>query len=148
MTWKCPKCGREFARNEQDHYCIRPQTVEEYIGIQEEGVQGKLRELRQILREAIPEAEECIAWSMPTYRKGRNLIHFAAFRHHIGLYPGGEATTVFADELTGFQVSKGTIRLPYDRELPVQLIQAIARFCEKQYAKEAGRARRPKDQNG
>ena len=68
MTWKCPKCGREFARNEQDHYCTRPQTVEEYIGIQEEGVQGKLRELRQILREAIPEAEECIAWSMPTYR--------------------------------------------------------------------------------
>lgn len=42
MTWKCPKCGREFARNEQDHYCIRPQTVEEYIGIQEERVQGKL----------------------------------------------------------------------------------------------------------
>lgn len=135
MTWKCPKCGREFARNLQDHYCIRPETVEEYIGIQEESVQGKLRELRQILREAIPEAEECISWSMPTYRKGRNLIHFAAFKKHIGLYPGGEATTVFADELAGFQVSKGTIRLPLDRELPVQLIQEIARFCEKQYAR-------------
>ena len=135
MTWKCPRCGREFARNEQDHDCIRPQTVEEYIEVQKEEVQGKLRELRRILQEAIPEAEECISWAMPTYRKGRNLIHFAAFKKHIGLYPGGEATTVFAAKLTDFVVSKGTIRLPYDRELPSELISEIARFCEERYAK-------------
>ena len=135
MTWKCPACGREFARKDQDHYCLRPTTVEEYIDAQTEDVRGKLRELRSILCEAIPEAEERISWSMPTYWKGRNLIHFAAFKKHIGLYPGGEATTVFAGELAGFDVSKGTIRLPYDREFPADLIRKIARFCWTQYSK-------------
>ncbi len=72
---------------------------------------------------------------MPTYWKGQNLIHFAASKKHIGLYPGGEATTVFADELTEFNVSKGTIRLPYDKELPVDLITRIARWCYEEYKK-------------
>ena len=58
MTWKCPACGREFARKDQDHYCLRPTTVEEYIDAQTEDVRGKLRELRSILCEAIPEAED------------------------------------------------------------------------------------------
>jgi uncharacterized protein YdhG (YjbR/CyaY superfamily) len=71
---------------------------------------------------------------MPTYWKGRNLIHFAAFKKHIGIYPGGEATTVFADELEGFDVSKGTIRLPHTRELPKDLIGRIAQWCYATYA--------------
>ncbi len=135
MTWKCPKCGREFARQDQDHYCIRPDTIDSYIAMQEESVQGKLREIREILHNAIPEAEECISWSMPTYKKGRNIIHFAASKKHIGLYPGGEATTVFAEKLEGFDVSKGTIRLPYTRELPVDLITEIAQWCYEAYKK-------------
>ena len=72
---------------------------------------------------------------MPTWWKGQNLIHFAAAKKHIGLYPGGEATTVFAEELTDFDVSKGTIRLPWDEELPAALITKIARWCWEQYAK-------------
>ncbi len=135
MTWKCPKCGREFARQDQDHYCIRPDTIDSYIAMQEESVQGKLREIREILHNAIPDAEECISWSMPTYKKGRNIIHFAASKKHIGLYPGGEATTVFAKKLEGFDVSKGTIRLPYTRELPADLITEIAQWCYEAYKK-------------
>ena len=134
-AWTCPKCGREFKRFEQQHYCGKPATVDEYIEAQEESLRPKLRELRAILCAALPEAEERISWSMPTWWKGQNLIHFAAAKKHIGLYPGGEATTVFAEELTDFDVSKGTIRLPWDEELPAALITKIARWCWEQYAK-------------
>ncbi len=72
---------------------------------------------------------------MPTYWKGQNLIHFAAQKKHIGLYPGGEAAAVFADELQDYDVSKGTIRLPYDRPLPAELIAKIAQWCFEEYAK-------------
>lgn len=134
-AWKCPKCGREFQREEQQHYCVKPKTVDEYIAAQEERVQPRLEELRSLLRAALPEAEERISWSMPTFWKGQNLIHFAAAKKHAGLYPGGEATAVFAEELKDLDVSKGSIRLPYDRELPAELIQRIARWCWEQYAK-------------
>lgn len=135
MSWKCPKCGRTFKKQDQPHYCGKPKTVEEYIEAQEETVRPRLREIRDILRKALPEAEECISWSMPTYRKGRNIIHFAAAKKHIGIYPGGEATTVFAEELAGMDVSKGTIRLPHDQEIPASLIDKIARWCYKEYSK-------------
>ena len=72
---------------------------------------------------------------MPTFWKGRNLIHFAAFKKHIGLYPGEEATAAFAEKLSGFAVSKGAIRLPHDRELPEELIREIAQWCYRTYAK-------------
>jgi uncharacterized protein YdhG (YjbR/CyaY superfamily) len=74
--WKCPKCGREFGRQEQDHYCVKPETVDAYIAAQEEAVQPRLRELRAILQAALPDAQERISWSMPTYLKGRNISAF------------------------------------------------------------------------
>ena len=135
MTWKCPKCGREFSKKDQQHFCEKPQTVDEYIAAQDERVQPRLNEIRAILKKALPEAEECISWSMPTYRKGRNIIHFAAFKKHIGVYPGGEATEKFAEELAEYDTSKGTIRLPYDRELPEDLLVRIARWCYEKYKK-------------
>ena len=117
-SWRCPKCGREFKRVDQQHFCGKPRNVDEYIAGQEERVQLKLQELRGILRAALPEAEERISWSMPTYWKGQNLIHFAAAKKHIGLYPG-----------------KGTIRLAYDQPLPADLISRIAQWCSEEYAK-------------
>ena len=133
--WKCPKCGREFARQDQSHYCEKPRTIDEYIAAQDVSLQPRLKAIRDGIRTAIPDAEERISWSMPTFWKGQNLIHFAASRKHIGLYPGGEAPAVFAAELEGFDVSKGTIRLPHERELPMELIQRIARWCYDRYAK-------------
>ena len=129
MAWTCPKCGREFGKKNQDHYCEKPQTIDAYIDAQEESLRPRLRRLRVVIREAIPEAEERISWSMPTFWKGKNLIHFAAFKKHIGIYPGAEATALFAEKLAGFDVSKGTIRIPHDRELPEALIREIARWC-------------------
>lgn len=133
--WKCPKCGREFSRQHQDHYCVKPKSIDEYIVGQDEVVQPRLLELRSIIRAAIPDAEERISWSMPTYWKGKNLIHFAASKKHLGLYPGDEATAVFAEELKAYDISKGTIRLPYDQKLPAELIQRIARWCYDSYSK-------------
>ena len=133
--WKCPKCGREFGRQNQDHYCVKPETIDAYIAMQDAAVQPRLREVREILRAALPEAEERMSWSMPTYWKGRNIIHFAASKKHLGLYSGGEATGQFAEELKEYDVSKGTIRLPYSRELPAALIEKIARWCLEAYGK-------------
>ena len=133
--WKCPKCGRSFSREGQSHNCGKIETVDQYIDEQDESVREYLNEVRQIIRSAIPQAQETISWSMPTYRKGRNLIHFAASKKHLGLYPGGEATSVFSEKLVGFDVSKGTIRLPYTRPLPADLIAEIAVWCYRQYAK-------------
>ena len=115
--------------------CMKPQNIEEYIAVQDAQVQPRLKEVRDILAEALPEAEERISWSMPTFWKGRNIIHFAAAKKHIGLYPGDGAIEAFKKELTGFDVSKGTIRLPYDQELPADLIAGIARWCYEEYRK-------------
>ena len=133
--WKCPLCGRTFERQDQQHYCIKPRTIDEYILAQEEAVQPRLREVRNVIKEAIPEAEERISWSMPTFWKGRNLIHFAASKRHLGLYPGDEAVEAFQEELAGLRVSKGTIRIPWSAPLPAELIGRIARWCCKTYSK-------------
>ena len=133
--WKCPKCGRSFAREGQHHFCGKIETIDQYIDEQDESMRPYLNEVRQIIHEAIPEAKEKISWSMPTFRKGRNLIHFAASKKHLGLYPGDEAVAAFAGRLSGFDVSKGTIRLPYDRPLPEELITEIAGWCYDHYAK-------------
>ncbi len=133
--WKCPKCGREFSRQEQDHSCVKPKNIDEYIAAQEEAVQPRLKEMRSLIRSAIPEAEERISWSMPTYWKGKNLLHFAAFKKHLGFYPGDEAVARFKDELNNYDVSKGTIRLPYSADLPAELIQRMAQWCYETYQK-------------
>ena len=133
--WKCPKCGRSFSREGQSHYCGRIETVDQYIMEQDESVRPYLDEVRRIIRAAVPEAVEKISWSMPTYWKGRNIIHFAASKKHLGLYPGDEVAVVFADKLTDYDVSKGTIRVPYSRPLPADLIAEIAVWCYKKYAK-------------
>ena len=109
--------------------------MDEYIDAQDAVVQPRLREVRAIIRTAIPEAQERMSWSMPTFWRGRNILHFAASKKHLGLYPGGEATTVFAEELRDFDVSKGTIRIPWDRELPAALIRRIAGWCYEEYSK-------------
>ena len=73
--WQCPKCGREFKKKGQSHYCgEKPKSIDEYILSQDEEKQEYLRYMRQILRSALPEAEERISWSMPTYWKGHNMF--------------------------------------------------------------------------
>ena len=132
--WKCPKCGRSFKNENQGHYCGKaPETVGEYILSQDEAIRGHLESVRNVLRASLPDAVEKISWSMPTWWKDHNIIHFAAAKKHIGLYPGPEAVTHFAEKLekAGCKYSKGSIQIPYSDELPLDLIAEIADWCRK-----------------
>lgn len=108
-------------------------TIPEYIAEQDEAVRPRLLQIYETIRTAIPGCEECISWGMPTFRKGRNIIHFAAAGHHIGLYPGPEAVEAFADRLAAYKTSKGAIRLPHNKELPLELIAEIAEWSYERY---------------
>lgn len=127
--WQCPKCGRAFKSMNQSHYCgDKPKTIDAYIAAQEPAVQEDLKLLRSILAAALPEAEERISWSMPTFWKGENIIHFAASKSHIGLYPGPQAVGHFAAELGKYKTDKGTIRIPFGK-IDAALITEIAVWC-------------------
>lgn len=130
--WKCPKCGRTFKKEDQSHYCGKaPGTVDEYILAQDEEIRRQLQNVRKVLSTRLPDATEQISWSMPTYWKGHNIIHFAAQKKHIGLYPGPEAVLEFAEKLdqAGYKYSKGSIQIPYTDDLPLDLIAEIADWC-------------------
>jgi uncharacterized protein YdhG (YjbR/CyaY superfamily) len=126
--WKCPKCGREFKNAEKNHFCGKISTVDDYIADQPEEVQPLLQSVRKTIRDTAPEATEKISWQMPTFWQGENIIHFAAFKNHIGIFPGGEAVGVFADRLTGYKTSKGTIHFPLGKQIDHGLIADIVRW--------------------
>ena len=127
--WTCPKCGREFKRTNQDHYCGKaPASIDEYIQKQEIAVQPALICLRNAIHDAIPEAAETIAWSMPTWKKKGNIIHFAVSKKHIGIYVGQEAILFFNERLKEFETHNGAIRLKLNQEIPLSLISDIAKW--------------------
>ncbi|MDR2482514.1 MAG: DUF5655 domain-containing protein [Treponema sp.] len=103
-------------------------TIDEYIALFEPSMQEKMQQIRRTIREAAPEAVEKISWSMPTFYQGGNLIHFAAAKTHLGVYPGSEVMEAFRDKLTPYATAKGSIHLPWDKPLPHELIAEITRF--------------------
>ena len=128
--WKCPKCGREFKRTNQSHYCGKaPETVLEYIDLQPLETHAHLTEMMTIVKNSIPNVKECILWSMPYYEKDGNSISFSACKKHISFYAGVEAIEKFALDLTEFTTRKNAIYFPYDKALPANLIESIAKWC-------------------
>lgn len=128
--WTCPKCGREFKRTNQGHYCGKaPVTVEEYIELQLPETHPHLNDIRSIIRSSVPDVNERILWSMPTYEKNGNSISFAVCRKHISLYVGIEIIEKFKTELDGFTTKKSAIYFPYDKGLPSELIGEIVKGC-------------------
>lgn len=122
-------------------------VVDEYIAGFPADIQDVLRRVRACIRAAAPQAEERLAYGMPTFRTmgtsparpGRNLVHFAARKHHLGLYPVGEAVGVFADELTAYHTSKGAIQFPWDEPIPDDVITRITTWrVEQERARLAG----------
>ena len=109
----------------------KPATIDEYIADFPRDVRPLLEKVRTTIRKAAPDAEEAIKYMMPTYVLEGNLIHFAGYNHHIGLYPGSRPIEQFKDELTKYETSKGTVRLPLDKPIPVGLISKITKFCVK-----------------
>jgi len=127
MMWQCPKCKRDFKNTNQNHYCGKIETIDQYISEQNENVQPILNKVRDVIKKAAPDAIEKISWKMPTFWQKENLIHFAAFKNHISIFPGGEATTVFADKLTSYKTAKGTIQFQLNKPIPYDLIYEITR---------------------
>jgi uncharacterized protein YdhG (YjbR/CyaY superfamily) len=107
-----------------------PATIDEYIAQFPADIQMKLQTVRRTIRSAAPEAEEKMSWRMPTFYQLGNVIHFAAFAKHIGLYPGAEGIERFAGEFAdlGLHYSKGAVQLPFSRELPLDLIARMTAF--------------------
>ncbi|MDO5028430.1 MAG: DUF1801 domain-containing protein [Bacillota bacterium] len=134
--WTCPDCGKTFKKTNQSHYCgPKPTTIDEYILNQREEIQDYLIQVHKTIKGVLPDVSEKISWSMPTYWKGKNIIHFAAHKNHLGLYPGPEAVEHFADKLSDYSKTKGAIQFPYDQAIPLDLIGEIAKWCYKEYAK-------------
>ena len=126
--WQCPKCKREFKNTQQDHYCGKVETIDRYIAEQTAEVQPILQKIYEVIRAAAPESTEKMSWQMPTFRQGENLVHFAAFKNHISIFPGAEVSTVFADKLIEYKVAKGTIQFPYNKPIPYEIIDEITRW--------------------
>ncbi|MFN2147424.1 MAG: iron chaperone [Anaerolineales bacterium] len=106
----------------------RYSTIDEYIARYPLPVRKKLNQIRQLVKELAPEATEKISYRMPTFFLNGNVVHFAAYTRHIGLYPTSSGTAHFASELTPYKHSKGAIQFPLDEELPLGLIRRIVEF--------------------
>ncbi|MFT8593326.1 MAG: DUF1801 domain-containing protein [Bifidobacterium sp.] len=100
--------------------------IGDYIALQPADMQSRLYAVHQAIKSALPEATEKMAYGIPTFWQGRNLIHFAAFTRHIGIYPGSKAIEAFKDSLTAYRTSKGTIQIPNGSPVPLDLIREIA----------------------
>jgi uncharacterized protein YdhG (YjbR/CyaY superfamily) len=109
----------------------QPTTIDEYIADFPKDVQPLLEKVRMTIRKAAPDAEEAIKYQIPTFVLKGNLIHFGGYKNHIGLYPGSKPVEEFKDELSRYEVSKGTIRFPLDKPIPLGLISKITKFCVK-----------------
>lgn len=103
-------------------------TVEEYLADQPKDIRNVLDQLRNVIKEAAPEAEEVMSYGMPAFRQNGIIAYYAAFKNHFSFFPTSSGVAVFRDELSGFKCSKGTIQIPYSKELPVDLIKRIVKF--------------------
>lgn len=104
-------------------------TIDEYIAAFPAETQKILQRLREDLQKMVPEAKQKINYAIPTFTLNGNLIHFAGYKNHIGLYPGSKAIKVLAEDLKGYETSKGTVQFPIDKPLPMDLIKKIVTFC-------------------
>jgi uncharacterized protein YdhG (YjbR/CyaY superfamily) len=102
----------------------RPQSTSYIAGFPAE-VQERLQALRAAIRAAAPHAQETFSYQMPTFNLKGNLVHFAAFKHHIGLYPTRSGTAAFQEALSRYKGAKGSVQLPHDQPLPLDLVTEI-----------------------
>jgi uncharacterized protein YdhG (YjbR/CyaY superfamily) len=109
-----------------------PKTIEEYISGFPPEIQEILERIRAAIKEAAPEAEEKISYQMPTFTLKGNLVHFAAFKNHIGFYPTPSGTEEFQKELSSYKGGKGSIRFPLNQPIPYNLISKIVKFRVKE----------------
>lgn len=110
-------------------------TVDEYIASFPPKVQAQLKKLRRLVKKVAPKAEEKISYGMPAYKLNGALVYFAAYETHIGVYALPATIKAFKKELAPYSTSKGTIRFPLDRPLPLPLIQSMIDYRMKENGK-------------
>ncbi len=107
-------------------------NTDEYIALQVPEVREKLEEIRQIIRDAAPKAEEVISYGMPAFKYLGMLVYFAANKKHIGFYPTGSPIVAFKNELSNYTWSKGAVQFPLDKAIPVDLVTKMVKFKVKE----------------
>src|SRR5258707_9205763 len=103
-------------------------SIDEYIATFPVNIQEILEALRATIKAAAPEAKEKISYQMPTFFLKGNLVHFAAFKNHIGFFPAPQGIDAFKEELSKFKGSKGGVQFPLDKPLPLGLITRIVQY--------------------
>lgn len=105
-----------------------PKNIDEYIAGFPDSVQKILEKIRITIRKAAPDAEEAISYQIPAFKLKGDLIFFAAYKKHIGLYPAPRGSEEFKEELAGYEGGKGTVQFPLDKPIPYDLISRITKF--------------------
>ena len=103
-------------------------SIDEYIATFPVETQKILEELRATIKAAAPDAREKISYQMPTFAQKGNLVHFAAYKNHIGFYPTPSGIQAFEQELSVYEGAKGSVKFPIDKPLPLELISKIVKF--------------------
>ncbi|SMF92074.1 Uncharacterized conserved protein YdhG, YjbR/CyaY-like superfamily, DUF1801 family [Paenibacillus uliginis N3/975] len=107
---------------------ITYESMDDYISQFPHEVQAILETLRKVIKESAPDAKEKISYQMPTFVLHGNLVHFAAYKNHIGFYPAPSGINAFKHELSKYKGAKGSIQFPIDKPLPYELIRKIVQF--------------------
>ena len=114
-----------------------PENIDEFIANFPKDIQEILKKLRETIRKAAPDAEETIKYGIPTFTLKGNLVHFSAYKSHIGFYPAPSGIEKFKSERSAYEVSKGTVRFPIDKPIPLDLISRIVEFRVKENLEKA-----------
>ena len=118
-------------------------NIDEYILTFPVETQTLLQEIRAAIRKAAPDATEAISYQMPTLKlNGKNLVHFAGYKNHIGFYPVPSGMEAFKKELSSFKQGKGSVQFPVDMPLPLDLVSEIVKFRVKENLGKAGQIKR------
>ena len=112
-------------------------SIDEYIATFPKDIQKILEELRATIKAAAPDSEEKISYQMPTFFLNGNLVHFAAFKKHIGFYPTPSGIEAFQKELSVYDGAKGSVQFPIDEPMPLKLISRIVKFRAAENIKKA-----------
>ena len=121
-----------------------PQNIDEYIANFPQEIQEILQELRATIHGAAPDAEEVISYQMPTLRLKGNLVHFAAYKNHIGFYPTPSGIENFKEELSAYEGAKGSVKFPINQPLPLDTITKIVKFRAKENLEKAASKKKKK----
>ncbi len=116
-----------------------PRNIDEYIAGFPPEIQVILEKIRLTIRKAAPKAEEAISYMIPTFKLNGNLVHFAAYKNHIGFYPAPRGNEAFKEELSAYSGGKGTLQFPLDQPIPYSLIRKIVKFRVKENSDEAAK---------